>query len=40
MRAYGANIILTPGAESDVDLCVQKVQDLKKTIPSKYWEPD
>lgn len=39
MRAYGANIILTPGAESDVDLCLKKIEKLKKTNPGKYWEP-
>lgn len=39
MRAYGANIILTPGAESDVDLCVKKVEELKKANPGKYFQP-
>ncbi|MEE8443639.1 MAG: pyridoxal-phosphate dependent enzyme, partial [Dehalococcoidia bacterium] len=24
MRAYGAQLVLTPGAESDVDLCLEK----------------
>ena len=39
MRAYGAKIIFTPGAESDVDLCVKKVNELKKANPSKYYQP-
>lgn len=39
MRAYGANIITTPGAESDVDLCLKKIAELKGTNPGKYWEP-
>jgi len=39
MRAYGANIIFTPGGESDVDLCIRKIEELKKTDPKKYWEP-
>lgn len=39
MRAYGANIIFTPGGESDVDLCVKKVEELKKANPGKYYQP-
>ncbi len=39
IRAYGANIITTPGAESDVDLCLKKIEDLKRENPGKYWEP-
>ena len=36
--AYGAELILTPGAESDVDLVIDKVRDLKAAAPGKYWE--
>lgn len=39
MRAYGANIITTPGGESDVDLCLKKIQELKQASPGRYWEP-
>jgi cysteine synthase A len=39
IRAYGGNIITTPGGESDVDLCIKKIEDLKRTAPGKYWEP-
>jgi cysteine synthase A len=39
MAAYGAKIVLTPGGESDVDLCISKVEELKRTDPAKYWEP-
>jgi cysteine synthase A len=39
MGAYGANIIYTPGAESDVDLCLERTAELKKENPGKYWEP-
>jgi len=39
IRAYGADIITTPGGESDVDLCLKKVEQLKKANPKKYWEP-
>jgi len=40
IRAYGAEIIATPGAESDVDLCIEKTAEIKKQNPGKYWEPD
>ncbi|MBI4527328.1 MAG: cysteine synthase family protein [Deltaproteobacteria bacterium] len=36
--AYGAQVVLTPGAESDVDLCLTKVQELKRENPGKFWE--
>jgi cysteine synthase A len=39
MAAYGAKIVLTPGGESDVDLCVSKVEELKRTNPARYWIP-
>ena len=39
IRAYGADIITTPGSESDVDLCLKKIEELKKTDPERYWEP-
>ena len=39
MRAYGAELVLTPGAESDVDLCLDKVEELKRAQPGQYWEP-
>ena len=39
IRAYGAKIINTPGAESDVDLCIRKIEELKRDNPDKYWEP-
>ena len=38
MRAYGAELVLTPGAESDVDLCLDKVEELKAASPGKFWE--
>lgn len=39
MQAYGANIIYTPGAESDVDLCLEKQEEIIKENPGKYWVP-
>jgi cysteine synthase A len=38
MRAYGARIIETPGAESDVDLCLEKVEGMMAAEPGKYWK--
>ena len=39
MRAFGAKIIFTPGGESDVDLCIEKIKELEKENPDKYWHP-
>ncbi|HKM50877.1 MAG TPA: cysteine synthase family protein [Candidatus Bathyarchaeia archaeon] len=39
IRAYGAQVITTPGGESDVDLCLKKIEELKQSCPGKYWEP-
>lgn len=36
--AYGAELVLTPGAESDVDLVLQKVQEIMDAEPGKYWK--
>src|SRR5258707_2863559 len=38
IRAYGADLVLTPGAESDVDLVIEKVKELKAANPGKFWE--
>jgi len=38
IQAYGAEMVFTPGSESDVDLCLRKLDELKKTIP-KVWIP-
>ena len=38
VRAYGAQLVLTPGAESDVDLCLEKVEELKRENPGLFWE--
>ena len=40
IRAYGANLILTPGGESDVDLCIKKIDEMKAANPDKYWWAD
>ncbi len=38
IRAYGAELVLTPGGESDVDLCFAKVAELKRASPDRFWE--
>jgi cysteine synthase A len=38
IRAYGAELVLTPGGESDVDLVVQKVAELKAARPGELFE--
>ena len=39
MRAYGAELVFTPGGESDVDLSLQKLDDIRRTDPARYWVP-
>ncbi|MCK4402606.1 MAG: pyridoxal-phosphate dependent enzyme, partial [Dehalococcoidia bacterium] len=39
MQAYGAKVIYTPGAESDVDLCLIKQEEIIIENPGKYWVP-
>lgn len=36
--AYGARLVLTPGGESDVDLVMDKVAELKQRTPELFWE--
>ncbi len=40
IHAYGAELILTPGGESDVDLVIEKVREIKGREPGKFWEVD
>jgi len=39
MRAYGAELIFTPGGESDVDLSLEKLQEIYTSDPERYWVP-
>lgn len=39
IRAYGGRIVNTPGGESDVDLCLEKIREMREKNPGKYWEP-
>ena len=38
IQAYGAELVLTPGSESDVDLVLQKVRELKTRWGDEIWE--
>jgi len=39
MRAYGASLVFTPGGESDVDLSLQRLQEIRAKDPGRYWVP-
>jgi len=38
LRAYGAEIVFTPGSETEVDICVEKVEEIR-SADSKVWVP-
>ena len=38
IRAYGAELVFTEGAESDVDIVLDKVEEIKAKNPGKMWE--
>jgi cysteine synthase A len=40
IKAFGGDLILTPGGESDVDLCLKKIEALMKKHSGKYWFPN
>jgi cysteine synthase A len=40
MKALGGDVITTPGGESDVDLCLKKIEEMKAAEPSRYWFPN
>lgn len=37
--AYGSKMIYTPGGESDVDLALQKLDEIRRQDAGKYWVP-
>lgn len=37
--AYGSKMVYTPGGESDVDLALQKLEEIRSKDPDKYWVP-
>src|SRR5262245_11171518 len=39
MRAYGAELVFTPGGESDVDLSLQRLDEIRRAEPARYWVP-
>ncbi len=39
MRAYGSDLVFTPGGESDVDLALEKLAEIRSADPDKYWVP-
>jgi len=39
MRAYGAELVFTPGGESDVDLSLKKLEAIRARDPNGYWVP-
>jgi len=39
IRAYGAELILTPGGESDVDLALARMEQMREAEPGKYFVP-
>jgi cysteine synthase A len=39
MRAYGADLVFTPGGESDVDLALARLDEIRAGDPAGYWVP-
>src|SRR5436309_6240497 len=39
MRAYGARLVFTPGGESDVDLALRHLEEIRRRDPQGYWVP-
>jgi len=39
IKAFGGDLILTPGGESDVDFCLTKIDELLAKHSGKYWFP-
>ena len=39
MRAYGAELVFTPGGESDVDLALRKLEEVRAAGARGYWVP-
>jgi cysteine synthase len=39
MRAYGTELVFTPGGESDVDLSLERLAEIRAKDPKGYWVP-
>jgi cysteine synthase A len=40
IRAYGGDLVETPGGESDVDISIEKVEEMLDAEPGRYWFPN
>lgn len=40
IRAFGGELVETPGGESDVDLSIEKVEEMLEESPDRYWFPN
>jgi len=40
IRAYGGDLVETPGGESDVDLSMDRVEEMLADAPETYWFPN
>lgn len=40
IKAFGGQLVFTPGAESDVDISLKKAEEMMKQNPGKYWFPN
>jgi cysteine synthase A len=40
IQAFGGQLVLTPGGESDVDLCMKKIEAMMNKNPGRYWFPN
>src|SRR5262249_5812612 len=39
MRAYGASLVFTRGGESDVELALARLEQIRAAEPPRYWVP-
>jgi cysteine synthase A len=39
MQAYGASLVFTQGGESDVDLALTRLDEIRRADPERYWIP-
>jgi cysteine synthase A len=39
IHAYGAELITTPGGESDVDVALKRMKEMAASAPERYWVP-
>ncbi|MEM4288288.1 MAG: cysteine synthase A [Candidatus Caldarchaeum sp.] len=40
IKAFGGELVFTPGGESDVDLSLKKAESMMASNPGKYWFPN